>query len=526
MTHEEGGGGDASMVTFTKFGDPAPANGTASAITADYIGALVLTGEEINFTLQPASVSVPAATKASFSVAVSNPIAFYQWQKNNVNIPGATSATYTTDFLGLSDSGSKYHAVISVPGSSATSADATLTVTPSSSTAAVPTGAGTINGSEIGIEFNTLLDAATAGNAANYTVSGSTISNAKVINMSDGTKAFSTIRLTLAAPLAGATANVGINANVVKDINGNTVAAATLPVTVQKLAHKDIGTPGDPINPGDAVAAGAGAFDVIAGGSDIYNNADGFHFVYAPVNGDFDLKVRVQYILPVNNWSAAAVMVRDSLDADARQWHAKVTPPTTSSTVDGATGAGSFETNRRLIKAAAVAGWTGQAGNHGVAHYPDQFIRLQREGTIFRAFRSDTGADADWELLAEEDNSIQTDANGDPAPALPDTMYVGLATTSHNNSPGTQYITTALYRNFSLAGNIVPEGGGLGITVTAAHNANGSLTITWTGTGKLQSSPTIGTTAVWTDVANGATSGVTITPAISGNLFYRVQQTP
>jgi len=525
MTHQEGGGGDQSMVTFTMFGAPAPANGTATAITSDYIGALILTGDTIQFTQQPASVSVPAATKATFSVAVSNPIAFYQWQKNGVNIAGATSSTYTTDFLGLSDSGAKYHVVVSIPGSSATSSDATLTVTPSSGTAAVPTGAGAINGTELGIEFNTLLDAATAGNAANYTVSGSTVSSAKVINMSDGTKAFSTVRLTLAAPLAGATANLSINANGVKDINGNTVAAVTLPVTVQKLAHKDIGTTGDPINPGDAVASGAAAFDVIAGGSDIYNNADGFHFVYAPVKGDFDLKVRVQYILPVNNWSAAAVMVRDSLDADARQWHAKVTPPSTSTTVDGGTGAGSFETNRRLTKGAAVAGWSGQTGSHGVAHYPNQFVRLQREGTIFRAFRSDTGADADWELLAEEDNSLQTDVNGDPAPALPDTMYVGLATTSHNNSPGTQYITTALYRNFLLLGNIVPDGGG-GINVTAVRNVNGSLTITWTGTGKLQSSPVIGTAAVWTDVANGATSRVTITPAISGNLFYRVQQTP
>ena len=38
--------------------------------------------------------------------------------------------------------------------------------------------------------------------------------------------------------------------------------------------------------------------------------------------------------------------------------------------------------------------------------------------------------------------------------------------------------------------------------------------------------PTIGTTAVWTDVANGGTSPVTVTPATTGNVFYRVQQTP
>jgi hypothetical protein len=201
MTHEEGGGGDASMVTYTMFGAAPPSNGTASTLTGNLIGAMILTGETINFTQQPANVSVPAATKATFNVAVSNPIAFYQWQRNQVDIPGATSATYTTDFVSLGDSGAKYRAVVTIPGSSAPSAEATLTVTPSSSTPAVPVGAGTINASEVGIEFDTLLDAATAANTANYTVSGgAVISSAKAVTMSDGTKAFSAVKLLLSTP--------------------------------------------------------------------------------------------------------------------------------------------------------------------------------------------------------------------------------------------------------------------------------------------------------------------------------------
>ncbi|HUS37252.1 MAG TPA: hypothetical protein VM680_18040, partial [Verrucomicrobiae bacterium] len=403
MTHGEGGGGDASMVTFTAFGATPPANGTASALTGNLIGALVLTGESINFTTQPADASVPAATKATFNVAVSNPIAFYQWQKNGVNIPGATSSTYTTDFLSLSDSGAKYRAVVSIPGSSANSAEATLTVTPSSSTAAVPVGAGSINASEVGIEFDTLIDPATGSNPASFTVSGgAVISAAKPVTMSDGTKAFSAVKLTLSTPISGTSANVSIVAGALKDINGNTVAAATLPVSVQKLAHKDIGNlPGDPINPGDAVAAGAGAYDVLAGGTDIFNNADGFHFVYAPVKGDFDVSVRVQYVLPVNNWSAGALMVRDTLNADARQWHVKVTPPAVP-TVDGGTGAASFETNRRLLTGVAVAGWSGTPGDKSVAKYPDQFIRLTRTNQTLSVFRKDP-VNTDWVLVQEEE---------------------------------------------------------------------------------------------------------------------------
>ncbi|HUS35172.1 MAG TPA: hypothetical protein VM680_07470, partial [Verrucomicrobiae bacterium] len=172
---------------------------------------------------------------------------------------------------------------------------------------------------------------------------------------------------------------------------------------------------------------------------------------------------------------------------------------------------------------------SGTPGDKSVAKYPDQFIRLTRTNQTLSVFRKDP-VNTDWVLVQEEEITAvpATDANGDPieVPPLPETAYVGMATTSHNNSPGAQYVTTVLYRNFVLLGNIVDDSVPPGINLTVARNANGTLTITWTGTGKLQSSPVIGTGAVWTDVQNGATSGVTITPAATGNLFFRVQQTP
>src|SRR5204863_6548609 len=136
--------------------------------------------------------------------------------------------------------------------------------------------------------------------------------------------------------------------------------------------------------------------------------------------------------------------------------------------------------------------------------YPDQYIRLTRTNQTLQVYRKDP-VNTDWVLVQQETVDTVLDTDGNPAPPLPETLFVGMATTSHNNSPGAQYITTVLYRNFVLLGNIV-TGGDTGINVTVTHNANGTLTISWTGgTGKLQSSPTIGTTAVWTDVANGGT---------------------
>jgi hypothetical protein len=50
----------------------------------------------------------------------------YQWQKNGVDIAGATSASYTTSAATYADSGAQYKVVVSNPDGSVTSAAATL----------------------------------------------------------------------------------------------------------------------------------------------------------------------------------------------------------------------------------------------------------------------------------------------------------------------------------------------------------------------------------------------------------------
>lgn len=77
----------------------------------------------------PASLTVTAGQPASFSVSAtgSNPLNF-QWRKNNVNIPGATSPTYTITSAQPSDA-AQYRAVVSNSFGTATSNAATLTVT-------------------------------------------------------------------------------------------------------------------------------------------------------------------------------------------------------------------------------------------------------------------------------------------------------------------------------------------------------------------------------------------------------------
>ena len=93
-------------------------------------------------TTQPASQTVNAGQTASFSVAASGTAPLtYQWQKNSVNISGATGASYTTPGTATADSGSTFRCVVSNTAGSATSNAAVLTVNASNTPPAITSAA-------------------------------------------------------------------------------------------------------------------------------------------------------------------------------------------------------------------------------------------------------------------------------------------------------------------------------------------------------------------------------------------------
>jgi glucose/arabinose dehydrogenase len=76
----------------------------------------------------PASVTVAAGQSASFSVTASGTAPLtYQWQRNGVNIAGATSSSYTFTTT-AADNGALYRAVVSNAAGTVISNSATLTV--------------------------------------------------------------------------------------------------------------------------------------------------------------------------------------------------------------------------------------------------------------------------------------------------------------------------------------------------------------------------------------------------------------
>jgi glucose/arabinose dehydrogenase len=79
--------------------------------------------------VQPTDRTISIDQSTTFKVVASgNPSPTYQWQRNGVNIPGATTPNYTFDNAKLTDSGAKFKVIISNSAGSVTSTEATLTV--------------------------------------------------------------------------------------------------------------------------------------------------------------------------------------------------------------------------------------------------------------------------------------------------------------------------------------------------------------------------------------------------------------
>src|SRR6267142_2762459 len=84
-----------------------------------------------NITSQPSNQTVMQGQPATFSVSAGGTAPLnYQWQRDTVNISGASSSSYTISSTALADNGAKFRCVVSNGFGSATSNEATLTVQP------------------------------------------------------------------------------------------------------------------------------------------------------------------------------------------------------------------------------------------------------------------------------------------------------------------------------------------------------------------------------------------------------------
>ena len=126
----EGGGGDNLSATFKLFTDIDPANGDITKLTGDLIAVSVPAPTTLTIPNQPENTTVHAGVTGRLTVGAATDSQVppsYQWRRNGTDIPGATGSSYS--FVATAaDNGVTYDVVVSVPGLTATSSSATVTV--------------------------------------------------------------------------------------------------------------------------------------------------------------------------------------------------------------------------------------------------------------------------------------------------------------------------------------------------------------------------------------------------------------
>jgi hypothetical protein len=108
---------------------PAPSSKWVMQMATFRIAPGIALGVAPSIVTQPSNQTVNAGNNATFIVSTHGSAPFsYSWERNQVAIAGANSASYVTPGTVLADSGAKFRVVVSNTAGSATSTEATLSV--------------------------------------------------------------------------------------------------------------------------------------------------------------------------------------------------------------------------------------------------------------------------------------------------------------------------------------------------------------------------------------------------------------
>ena len=177
------------------------------------------------------------------------------------------------------------------------------------------------------------------------------------------------------------------------------VLCSLVPASAQSLpsgwSTADVGNVGAT---GSASGSG-GSFTIAGAGADVWGTADAFRYVYKTLTGDGTIVTEVTSEQYVANWTKAGVMMRESLDPGSRQAFMLVSP-------------GKGLAFQRRVDTGGLS--TSTSGGLLTAPY---FVSLTRSGTTITASMSSDGST--WTTV------------GSDTFAMPQTIYVGLAVSSH-----------------------------------------------------------------------------------------------
>jgi hypothetical protein len=187
---------------------------------------------------------------------------------------------------------------------------------------------------------------------------------------------------------------------------------------------------GSPQLPGSARQVGGG-WDLTAGGVDIWEKSDQFHFLNKQISGDFDIAVRVESFSPAHLYSKAGLMIRETLNPDSPHLMFLVF----SDNSPRNNNLGGYELQFRSEAGgdchAIYPAKRPPAPPEFPAAFPNSWLRVERRGDRFSAFASTDGKN--WKLYATQTLALAT------------RVYVGPALTSHEP----QVVATARFCNYA-----------------------------------------------------------------------------
>ncbi len=179
----------------------------------------------------------------------------------------------------------------------------------------------------------------------------------------------------------------------------------------------------------DFVETGANAFTMSAAGADIAGTTDEFTYAYQTLSGNGTIVAKVESVENTNGWAKAAVMIRQTLEPNAKFAMICATP-----------GQG-VRFQARLIAADGHVSDTPVATPEQIALRAPVWIKLERIGDLFNGYYSLDGNS--WTAMVWNPQTI----------AMIGDVYIGLALTSHSSGN----VCTAEFSNVAATGNVTGQ---------------------------------------------------------------------
>ena len=220
--YKEAGGGDYIRLAARLASDNTTALAPMPPAWAGVPAAPPGVGGPVNITTQPMSQTVIQNMGVTFSVVASNPNGLplcYQWKKNGVDIMGANGSSFSYTPVPLSDDGATFQVMVSVIGSRASSAIATLTVLPDLTRPTCVEARGSVSLSNVVVRFSEFMDATSAANNFNYVVDGGAYGVSAVVMNPDG----KSVTLSLDPGYGIGSGNHTVTISDVTDLSGNLI---------------------------------------------------------------------------------------------------------------------------------------------------------------------------------------------------------------------------------------------------------------------------------------------------------------